>query len=89
MRAKFRCSRVEEIKGTPWREPGAPAVAEEKMREEVELWAVTGAGANESWAKATPGGYLRMTIDNPSAWGHFAVGGEYYLDFSASEPKAA
>lgn len=43
----------------------------EKVQEDVSLRSV--------W---TPGGNLTMSISNPSAWGAFEVGKEYFLDFS-------
>jgi hypothetical protein len=40
---------------------------------------------NAKWAKATPGGELRLWIDNPSAQGAFAENKNYFVDISPAE----
>jgi hypothetical protein len=43
-------------------------------------------GSNKSWAKYTPSGELKMTIDNPEASDQFAPGQHFFLDFTPTEP---
>ena len=50
--------------------------------ERVDLHAAHGSG-NESWAKATPGGNLQITISNPEARGRFEPGKSYMLTIAA------
>lgn len=40
---------------------------------------------NARFTKATPWGEIRMGIDNPAALEQFAVGEQYYVDFSPAE----
>lgn len=40
------------------------------------------ASENAQWAKYTPSARFTMQIDNPSAFGHFAVGQEFFVDFT-------
>lgn len=54
--------------------------------ESVDLYAVHGKG-NEGWAKATPGGNLKLNISNPDAIGKLKIGQCYYLDFSEAPAK--
>lgn len=37
---------------------------------------------DQRFAKATPTGSLEMQVDNPAALEQFALGGDYYLDFT-------
>jgi hypothetical protein len=67
--AKFKCNAVTKFEGGG---------------EEVSLIAVYGAG-NESWAKATPSGGLKMAISNPEACGKFEPGKSYLLTFAPAE----
>lgn len=41
-----------------------------------------GADENNSYAKFSPSGQLSLTVANPALLGKFAVGEEYYLDFT-------
>ena len=72
IRAKFRCD----------------LVSKTAYYESVELCAVGPNNGevlnseNASFAKATPNGSLKMTIDNPDAQGFFKPGKSYYLDFT-------
>lgn len=45
---------------------------------------VSGSEENASFSLATPHGELKMTITNPSAFGFFTAGKEYYLDFTVA-----
>lgn len=48
-------------------------------------------GENERYHRFTPFGELKMTVDNPAASDQFAIGAEFYLDFTpckAAEPAA-
>ena len=71
IRAKFHCSQVAK---TNWK------------AEIAELHAVTAGDKEESentyFNKATPGGKLSITIDNPNAQGFLKPGSEYYIDFT-------
>jgi hypothetical protein len=53
-------------------------------QETVTLRPVTGKG-NEEWSKYTPGGELKLYINNPAALEQFVVGKDYYLDFTPCE----
>lgn len=66
--------------------------------ESLEFSAVTdapfddaGKSDDNSFARWTPTGELRMTVTNPSLFGKFKVGEKYYLRFTAEsdEPKSA
>jgi hypothetical protein len=71
VRAKFRCASIEHGSVTLYA---------------VTLYAVTsGSEEDKSWSKYTPSGQLTMQIDNPPALAQFAVGDEYYLDFSPAK----
>ena len=66
-RAKFRCDKVTRKRGP---------------REEVVFHAVTEDGGEDSdFAKATPEGEVKITIDNERALGWFEPGEMYYLHF--------
>ena len=70
VRAKFRCFMAEQnIDG----EGGAA----------IRLEAVTGGSVeNDQFFHYTPSGYLEMGTVNPAAAKEFAVGAEYYIDFT-------
>lgn len=75
MRAKFRCYKVASLGPTQ-----GPI-----QREEVDLYAVfEQEGENKKWAQATPAGALRLTIDNPEAFGKFREGRDYFIDITAA-----
>jgi hypothetical protein len=44
---------------------------------------------NESWAKATPGGNVTMTITNPDAYEQFKLGETYFVDFTPAPATEA
>ncbi|KAI93926.1 hypothetical protein T281_13805 [Rhodomicrobium udaipurense JA643] len=47
-----------------------------------------GSDENNTYAKFTPQAELKITVANPELWGKFAVGDEFYVDFtSASKPE--
>lgn len=52
-----------------------------------------GSDENNSYARWSPSGRLELSVANPALWGKFAVGDEYYLDFTlaaeAPKPEAA
>lgn len=75
VRAKFRCTKVQRIQSCQ------PDGTCPQASEEVELSAVYG-GTNATWAKWTPSGQIRMTINNPDAQGKFKPKQCYYLDFT-------
>lgn len=41
-----------------------------------------GSDENNTYAKYSPSGQLSLTVANPALLGKFAVGEEYYLDFT-------
>lgn len=45
--------------------------------------------ANKSWTKWTPGGEIRMSINNPDALNQFKVGECYFVDFTPAPQKEA
>ena len=67
IRAKFHCS---------------SATKTEYGQIVYEFYAAHGKG-NEQWAKATPGGSLKIHIDNPAAQ-VFEPGKDYFLDFDVA-----
>lgn len=72
VRAKFVCSKVQD-------QP-------DFQSQNVALTAVIcGSEENKSFSKYTPAGNLNITIsDNTQAFGFFAEGVEYYLDFTVA-----
>jgi hypothetical protein len=69
-----------------------------KNQEQVTLRAVYGpeGSENRQWARYTPSGELRLSIDNQNAFGKLVKDREYYIDFTpaeelpiAKEPPAA
>lgn len=48
---------------------------------EVELTPDYAQGRNAEWAKATPSGVIRMTINNPSALEQFSIGDAFTVTF--------
>jgi hypothetical protein len=56
-------------------------------QKQVELWAVwdDGIPENARFAKATPSGQIKITIDNPPAAEIFAPGKFFYVDFTLAE----
>ncbi len=44
-----------------------------------------GSDENNSFARWTPSAELKMTVQNPTLYGKFAVGDEYYLDFTKAD----
>lgn len=69
-RAKFTCNSVTDYGQT----------------QEVKLTAVTGGGKeNEKFWRYTPGGEIRLHIDNPEAAKMFKPGQEYYIDIAPAE----
>ena len=48
---------------------------------EVELTPDYAQGRNAEWAKATPAGVIRMTINNPSALEQFPLGSAHTVTF--------
>lgn len=72
IRAKFQCSSAEKSGDNEY-----------NTQENVSLHpVVSGSKENESFSRWTPSGSLLMTITNPSAFGFFEAGKEYYLDIS-------
>jgi hypothetical protein len=77
VRAKFRVTSVSQR--TSWN-------GTTHDTSEVTLSAVTD-DANKTWSKWTPGGELKMQINNPEALAAFKIGQAYFLDFSEA-PQA-
>jgi hypothetical protein len=72
IKAKMTCECIEEF--------GSP-----KYREQVSLRAVYANETNaedNSFASATPNARVEMSIDNPTAFGAFETGRQYYVEFS-------
>lgn len=44
-----------------------------------------GSDEDNTYAKFSPSGHLRLTVANPALIGKFAVGKKYYLDFTQVE----
>jgi len=79
MRAKMRVTNVQII---------GENVAEILSFEAVsksEGYNETGDDENNTFAKWTPQAALNMTVNNPDLFGKFAIGQEYYLDFTLVE----
>lgn len=72
IRAKFRCNSVTYL---------GPVTDEAARTYEFSAVYDTSTEEGRRFAKATPCGNLRITVDNPAA--RFAVGSMYYLDFTA------
>lgn len=63
----------------------------ETKTEEVTLSAVTSSvegSANKQWAKYTPSGQLKMSIDNPLAQGRMKPGQYFYVDLIPCEKES-
>lgn len=78
VRAKFYVTGVQSF----------PAEGEDKTQETIHMSAVTSAGEddpNKVWSKYTPSGGLQMAVTNPTCFGKFIQGKEYYLDFTPVE----
>ncbi len=45
-----------------------------------------GSDENNTYAKFSPSGELKLTVANPALLGKFTVGEEYYLDFTLAKP---
>lgn len=74
VRGKFRLHTVTQVK---WN-------AGESDIKTLEFSPVIGPG-NETWAKATPGGKLTMTITNAAALDLLKLGSDYWLDLTEVE----
>ena len=63
------------------------------MQEDLHFYAVArsdsypddGSDENNTYAKFSPFGELKLTIANPALLGKFNVGEEYYLDFTLAK----
>lgn len=77
VRAKFRVQAIKEM--ASWQN------AEHTMSE-VQLNAVADE-ANKTWARYTPGGEFKITIDNPEALKAFKLGQCYFVDFTEAPAK--
>lgn len=55
---------------------------------EVELTPVSD-DANKTWSKWTPGGSVKLTINNPEAFDQFQPGETYFVDFTPAPQKEA
>lgn len=56
--------------------------------ETVHLAAVTDP-ANKTWAAFTPSGSIALSITNPGAIGHLAIGETYFVDFTKAPATEA
>ena len=80
VRAQFRCHSVAAL------DPGD----DNRPISKVKLMAVYGRGVeNAAWSRATPNGFLEMTITNPDAINAFVPGQAYWLDISPIEDAPA
>jgi hypothetical protein len=52
---------------------------------QVQLYAATSGDENKAWAKYTPTGEIKMSIDNPAAAGQFVTGRHYFLDCTPAD----
>jgi hypothetical protein len=83
VRAKFRVNRIVDQKYMN-RESGQEVVSAREVQMSPVFSPEEGSENRKFWT-ATPSGVLTMWINNPEAYGQFAVGQEYYLDFTPSE----
>lgn len=74
MRAKMRLNRIEKHSETS-ETLHFSAVAASKYPED-------GSDENNTYAKFSPSGDLRLQVANPALLGKFAEGEQYYLDFT-------
>lgn len=79
MRAKFRVTKVEGFGGTT-----TPPTSEgiTMMAVSEKPFDADGNSEDNSFAKWTPSGELKLTIQNPALFGKIKEGQKYYLDFS-------
>jgi len=45
--------------------------------------------ANKTWAKYTPGGSVKLTINNPEAFEQFKIGETFFVDFTPAPATEA
>ena len=75
VRGKFKLTEVTELE---WN----------RTARKLHLHAVCNDGTeeNEKFHRATPGGSISITVDNPAALSQFEIGKEYYVDFTNVAP---
>lgn len=76
MRAKFKVAKVE--KGEGYESVTFTAVCADKF-------GPSGESEDNDFARFTPFGELKMTINNPNLLGQLDEGDKYYLDFTLAE----
>ena len=81
VRAKFW------VKGVVHHHNGSPVADQSVEIVMAPVFGTMGSG-NESWAKYTPQGEIKMLINNPSAAAKFELGKQYFVDFTPAEPAA-
>lgn len=79
VRAKFRVTSIEDWGQS--RQIKMSAVCETDAQKAADP-------ENIRFAKATPNGEFKMTVDNPGAYEQFAPGQEWYLDMTLAKPAA-
>ena len=78
MRAKMKIASVE-----PFGEDGEQLTFGAVCK--IDPFGEDGVDENNSFARWTPSASLEMTVNNPALKGAFAVGDEYYLDFTKAD----
>ena len=81
MRAKMRISHIETFDGYPQETLHFHAVSRSDNYPE------DGSDENNTYAKFSPSGELKLTVANPALLGKFKQGEEYYLDFTKASPR--
>lgn len=93
VRAKFRCTTVEQSSAAPtevkrYGRPGEEPTTYLTWPRTFRFMAVydTGIPEDQRYAQATPSGELRMLVDNPAV--SFEPGRDYYIDFTPVDGEA-
>lgn len=79
VRAKFRVTSVEDFGQSKLVKMNAVYETDEQKGADPE---------NVRFAKATPNGEFKMTVDNPGAYEQFAPGQQWYLDMTLAQPAS-
>ncbi len=77
MRAKFKVSNIEK--------QGETSIVLSMSAVTEAPYDAEGNSEDNSFARYTPNGDLKMTINNPALLDKFQVGEKYYLDFTKAE----
>lgn len=79
VRAKFRVNSVEDFGQSKLIKMNAVYETDAQKEADPE---------NVRFAKATPNGEFKMTVDNPGAYEQFDPGQEWYIDMTLAKPVA-